>query len=151
MSGTGVPRYTLTLFIENDLRGRIHVPARRPEELDRLFSEALNAGKLDAIMALYESQATLTPEPGKVVIGTNAIREALGAFLAGKPRITLTNKILAQTGDIALVTAKWKLSGTGADGKPFKMSGHSAEVCRRQPNGDWLFVIDTPWGLEWAA
>jgi ketosteroid isomerase-like protein len=63
----------------------------------------------------------------------------------------MTNKILAQTGDIALVTARWELSGTGADGKPFKMSGHSAEVCRRQPNGDWLFVIDTPWGLEWAA
>jgi uncharacterized protein (TIGR02246 family) len=127
------------------------MPAHRPEELDRLFSEALNAGKLEALAALYEPQATLTPEPGKVVTGTKAIREALGAFLAGKPKIVLTNKLLARTGDIALVTARWELSGTGADGKPYKMSGHSAEVCRRQPNGDWLFVIDTPWGLEWAA
>ena len=127
------------------------MPAHRPEELDRLFSEALNAGKLEALVALYESQATLSPEPGKVVTGTKAIREALGAFLAGKPTIVLANKLLARTGDIALVTARWELSGTGADGKPYKMSGHSAEVCRRQPNGDWLFVIDTPWGLEWAA
>lgn len=127
------------------------MPAHRPEELDRLFSEALNAGKLEALVALYESQATLSPEPGKVVTGTKAIREALGDFLAGKPGIVLTNKLLARTGDIALVTARWELSGTGADGKPYEMSGHSAEVCRRQPNGDWLFVIDTPWGLEWAA
>jgi len=127
------------------------MPARSPEELDRLFSEALNAGHIDALAALYEPQATLTPEPGKVVAGTKAIREALGAFLAAKPRMTLTNKLLAQTGDIALVTAKWELSGTGPDGNPVKMSGHSAEVCRRQPNGNWLFVIDTPWGLEWAG
>ncbi len=125
--------------------------ARNPQDLDRLFSEALNAGDIDSLVGLYEPQATLTPEPGKVVVGTSAIREALSAFLAGKPRITLTNKVLAQTGDIALVTARWQLSGTGPDGKPVTMSGHSAEVCRRQPNGHWLFVIDTPWGLEWPA
>jgi uncharacterized protein (TIGR02246 family) len=127
------------------------MPARSPEDLDRLFSEALNAGDINALVGLYEPQAALTPEPGKVVVGTKAIREALEAFLAAKPKIALTSKILAQTGDIALVTAKWELSGTGPDGSPVKMSSHSAEVCRRQPNGNWLFVIDTPWGLEWAG
>lgn len=127
------------------------MPARSPEALDRLFSKALNAGDLDALVALYEPQATLTPQPGTVVTGGKAIREALSAFLTSKPTITLENKTLAQTGDIALITAKWELSGTGPDGNPVKMSGHSVEVCRRQPDGTWLFVIDTPWGLEWAA
>ncbi|MFQ5913066.1 MAG: YybH family protein [Nitrospinota bacterium] len=126
------------------------MPARNPEELDRLFSEALNSGNLDALLALYEPQATLTPEPGQVVTGTQAIGEALSAFLAGNPRITLENKTLAQTGDIALSTANWELSGTGPDGNPMKMAGHSVEVARRQPDGNWLFVIDTPWGLEWG-
>ena len=46
------------------------MPARNPEELVRLFSEALNSGNLDALVALYEPQATLTPEPGQVVTGT---------------------------------------------------------------------------------
>ena len=126
------------------------MPARSPEELDRLFAEAFNAGDLDRLAALYEPQATLTPEPGKVVVGHQAIRAALAAFLASKPRITLRNRVLAQTGDIALVTASWELSGTGPDGSPVTMSGHSAEVCRRQRDGNWLFVIDTPWGLEAA-
>ena len=125
------------------------MPARSPEELDRLFSEALNAGNLEALAALYESQAALSPEPGTVVIGTKAIREALSRFLAAKPTIALANKLLAQTGDIALITAKWELSGTGPEGNAVKMSGQSVEVCRRQPDGHWLFVIDTPWGLEW--
>jgi len=127
------------------------MPARNPEELDRLFSEALNAGNLDALVALYEPQATLTPEPGQVVTGTQAIREALSAFVALKPTLTLEVKTLAQTGDLALTSAKWALSGTGLDGNQTTMSGHSVEVSRRQPDGSWLFVIDTPWGLEWSA
>jgi uncharacterized protein (TIGR02246 family) len=127
------------------------MPARTPEELDRLFSEALNSGNLDALVALYEPQATLTPEPGQVVTGAQAIREALSAFVALKPTLTLEVKTLAQTGDIALTSAKWALSGTGPDGNQTTMSGYSVEVSRRQPDGSWLFVIDTPWGLEWGA
>ncbi|MBI2753728.1 MAG: nuclear transport factor 2 family protein [Betaproteobacteria bacterium] len=123
------------------------MPARNPEEIDRLFSDALNAGNLDALVALYEPQAALSPEPGKAVVGTRAIREALSGFLAMKPKMAMTTRILAQGGDIALLTSKWDLSGTAADGAPVKMSGQSAEVCRRQKDGSWLFAIDNPWGL----
>ena len=35
------------------------MPARNPEELDRLFSEALNAGNLEALVALYDPQGHL--------------------------------------------------------------------------------------------
>jgi uncharacterized protein (TIGR02246 family) len=127
------------------------MPAQNPEELDRLFSAALNSGNLDALVTLYEPQATLTPEPGHVVTGAQAIREALSAFVALKPTLTLEVKTLAQTGDIALTSAMWALSGTGPDGNQTTMSGYSVEVSRRQPDGTWLFVIDTPWGLEWGA
>ena len=126
------------------------MPARSPEKLDGLFSEALNAGDLEALVALYEPEATLTPQPGQIVTGRQAIREALSAFVATKPTLTLDVKTLAQTGDIALTSAKWELAGTGPDGHPVKMAGHSVEVSRRQPDGTWLFVIDTPWGLEWG-
>jgi uncharacterized protein (TIGR02246 family) len=127
------------------------MPARSPEELDPLFVEALNAGHLEAMVALYEPEATLTPQPGRVVTGTQAIREALGAFVAMKPTMTLEVKTLAQAGDIALTSARWELTNTGPDGSPVKMSGHSVEVSRRQPDGTWRFVIDSPWGLEWSA
>src|SRR5579884_2417153 len=119
--------------------------ARSPEELDRLFAEGLNAGDLDALTALYEPNAALTAQPGHVVTGTHAIREALRQFLAADV------KILAQTGDIALTSARWELAGTAPDGTPVKMAGHSAEVSRRQADGTWRFVIDTPWGLECNA
>jgi uncharacterized protein (TIGR02246 family) len=124
------------------------MPARTPEELDVLFAKAINAGDIEAAMKLYEPGACLMPEPGELVSGTAAIREALAGFLAMKPRLTLDAKKLAETGGIALTTAKWVLEGTGPDGKPVKVEGQSAEVARRQPDGTWLFAIDNPHGLQ---
>jgi ketosteroid isomerase-like protein len=124
------------------------MPAHKPEELDVLFANAINAGDLEAVIKLYEPGASLMPEPGALVSGTKAVREALGGFLSMKPRITLDAKKLAEAGGIALTTSKWVLEGTGPDGKPMKMEGQSAEVARQQPDGTWLFVIDNPYGLQ---
>jgi uncharacterized protein (TIGR02246 family) len=127
------------------------MPARSPDELDRLFSEAVNAGNLDALMALYEPEAALTPRPGQVVTGTQAIREALRALIATKQTLTLEVKTLARTRDLALTSARWEFAGTRPDGSPAKSTGHSVEVSRLQADGTWQFVIDNPWGLEWDA
>jgi len=122
--------------------------ARAPEDLDRLFAIALNAGDVEALMSLYEPQASLRPGPGQVVQGHAAIRTALAGFIAMKPTIEIVPRVLGQCNDVALITASWKLKGTGADGAPVQMSGNSVEVARRQADGAWLFAIDTPWGLE---
>ena len=124
------------------------MPARKPEELDVLFVQAFNAGDIEAMMKLYEPAASLTPQPGQIVSGTKALREALSGFVARKPRMTLEARTLAEAGGIALTTSKWVLEGTGPDGKPMKAEGQSAEVARRQPDGTWLFVIDNPHGLH---
>ena len=120
--------------------------ARTPEDIDRLFADNLNAGKLDALVAIYEPQATLMPQPGKLVTGTAAIRESLAAFLAGKPKMTLTVRRVAESGDLAVTSAKWQMSMIGPDGKPAQMSGESVEVVRRQADGTWRAVIDLPFG-----
>jgi len=124
------------------------MPAHKPEELDVLFVQAFNAGDIEAMMKLYEPAASLTPQPGHVVSGSKALREALSGFVVRKPRMTLEARTLAEAGGIALTTSKWVLEGTGPDGKPMKAEGQSAEVARRQPDGTWLFVIDNPHGLQ---
>src|SRR5436305_1033799 len=64
--------------------------ARNPEDLDRLFAGALNTGNIEELMTLYEPQASLMASPGKVVAGSDAIREALSDFIAGKPTMSLS-------------------------------------------------------------
>jgi ketosteroid isomerase-like protein len=121
--------------------------ARTPEEIDRIFERELNAGNLDGLVALYEPTAAFTVEPGTVVAGTAAIREALAGFISLKPKISLSPRVLASTGDVAMVSSKWSLKGSAPDGSAVDLSGDSVEILRRQPDGTWKFIIDSPWGL----
>ena len=117
-----------------------------PEYVIELFTEALNGGNVDRAMALYEPAATFAPQPGEEVKGREAIRAALDRFIALKPRMQGEISKVMTAGDVALVMNRWRLEGTTPDGAPVEMRGHSADVLRRSPNGDWRILIDDPWG-----
>jgi uncharacterized protein (TIGR02246 family) len=118
----------------------------RPQDLHPLFVEAFNAGDLPRLLALYEPGARLVAEPGQVLAGHEAIRNALQQFLALRGTITMDTKDVVEAGDIAMLRAKWRLNGTGPDGKPVDMQGNSVEIIRRQSDGRWLFAVDHPHG-----
>ena len=119
---------------------------QRPEAVIERFSELLAERELDAMVELYEPDATFAPQPGESVSGRDAIRSALEAFLAVQPRMTGTIEKVLRAGDTALVTNRWSLSGTAPDGSPVEMAATSADVLRRRSDGSWGIVIDDPWG-----
>ncbi len=87
------------------------------------------------------------PEPGAAPIhGTDQIRAALAAFTALRPTLTPDIRKVVQAADIARVLNAWHLDGTGPDGAPLHLSGTSADVLRRGPDGSWRLLIDDPWG-----
>jgi uncharacterized protein (TIGR02246 family) len=118
--------------------------AQQPQDLGRLLETRINAGDLEGLLALYEPSAVLHFPPGNVATGTDAIRAAYEQALAGKPHISLQPKTALEAGDLALLTNGWSMSFTGPDGQPATMTGMTAEVARRQPDGTWLWVIDDP-------
>jgi uncharacterized protein (TIGR02246 family) len=120
--------------------------ASAPEAVIERFSQLLTEGDLDAMVELYEADATFAPQPGAEVTGRDAIRDALAAFLAVKPRMTGTIEKVLCAGDTALVANRWTLSGTAPDGSPVEMASTSADVLRRRSDGSWGIVIDDPWG-----
>ena len=122
------------------------MPARTPEEVAQLWAESFTAGDLEALVELYEADATLVPQPGEVVTGVGAIREVLSALLATEPTFNLEARKVLHTGDIALSFADWTLSGTGPDGEAIEMAAQTSDVLRRQGDGTWRFVIDNPFG-----
>jgi uncharacterized protein (TIGR02246 family) len=120
--------------------------AMKPGELHSEFARAFNSGAADAVLALYEPNGSLVAQPGQVVSGQAALREALGGFLALNGTISIETQTVIEAGDLALLYGDWALSGTGPDGSPVSMSGRNNEVARRQADGSWLFAIDNPFG-----
>lgn len=127
------------------------MPARTPEEVHKLFAEHFSAGDAEAILSLYETDATFMPQPGLTVSGKEAIREALGAFLALNGELKMQPAKVIQGDDIALLYSKWTLKGKGPDGNAIELAGQTSDVARRQQDGTWLMVIDNPYGAEGFA
>jgi len=122
------------------------MPARTPQEIHQLFTQAFAAKDTEGLMALYEPDAAFTPQPGQVVTGHAAIREALGGFLALNAEFEMQTGTVVEAGDIALLLSKWTLKGTDPGGATVDLTGQTADVVRRQADGYWLLVIDNPYG-----
>ncbi|HYB23678.1 MAG TPA: nuclear transport factor 2 family protein [Solirubrobacteraceae bacterium] len=116
--------------------------AERPDELHRLFAECANDADLDGLLALYEPGATFVGPDGSAASGTEAIREHLGGLLALAPQITPLDSRVAVAGELALIASRWRMSF--ADEQAGSFEGASGELARRQPDGSWLYVIDSP-------
>jgi ketosteroid isomerase-like protein len=124
------------------------VPVTNPEDMNAAFADALNSGQIDRLLALYEPDALLAPEPGRRARGELAIRKELLDLVALEGRITSTNTYCMQADDLALLQGEWRFSGTAPDGTPIELAGRSAEVVRRQSDGSWRYVIDHPFGSD---
>jgi uncharacterized protein (TIGR02246 family) len=127
------------------------MPATTPEQIHRSFEDMFNAGDLDGLMELYESDAALIAKPGSVARGSEQMRAALQGFLALKGRITLDTKLVVTVSDLAYLSNTWSLSGTGPDGNPVTLGATTAEVARRQADGTWRYAIDNAWGDQAVA
>jgi uncharacterized protein (TIGR02246 family) len=121
-------------------------PTDTPDGTVEHFSELLGAKRLDALLGLYEEDATFVPEPGRVVSGQASIREELERLVALNPRMSGRVEQVLQAGDTALVAYRWQMQATAPDGTAVRQGGLSADVLRRRPDGSWGVVIDDPYG-----
>ncbi len=119
-----------------------------PEEVLNSVTDGINAGDLDSLMTLYEPLACFASQPGKLATSPDGIRESLRSFIDMNGKLDLKVKRVLKSNDLALVTTEWSFNGTGSDGKHVHMTAKSADVLRQQPDGNWQFVIDNPWGTD---
>ena len=120
--------------------------AIEPADAVRQLVEAVNEGSLEKAAAAYEPSASFMAQPGQVVQGAKALREALAGFLALKPTLTTESCKVVESGDIALYLSRWNLTGKDPQGKEVKLGGTSTDILRRQNDGRWLIALDNPWG-----
>jgi ketosteroid isomerase-like protein len=106
-------------------------PARDPQELERFLVARQQAGDIEGMVALFEPDAVIQTDDGRVLRGHDQMRSyyreiaAAGrVFAVGEQQPALVN------GDLALTSTRSQGGGV------------TAEVARRQPDGRWLWVID---------
>lgn len=119
-----------------------------PTEVLRSIVDGINSGNLEMLMPLYEPEAAFAAQPGSLAHGLQRVRESLAGFIAMKGTLDLKVTRVLEAADLALVVGVWSFNGTGPDGAAVKLSGHNADVLRRQADGSWRFVIDNPWGTD---
>jgi ketosteroid isomerase-like protein len=127
---------------------RIAAGRETPEQVLASIVDGINTGNLDALMSLYESSAAFATQPGSLAHGLHGIRGGLAGFIAMKGTLHLKVTRVLETSGLALVIGVWSFAGTGPDGQPVSLTGHSADVLRLQSDGSWRFVIDNPWGTD---
>ena len=109
----------------------MHKPAKGPNDLEKFFVECANAGDVEGLVALYEPDATLACGDGQVMVGLDQIRKFFINFLASRPQLAPSVQAPALCcGNLALTSSRL---GNG---------DITAEIARRQPDGNWLWAVD---------
>ena len=122
--------------------------ADTPEQLHTLFAEALNARDLEALAALYTSDACLSPRKQDAACGAASIRKLLASYCGMKTTMEIKTRKAITVGDTALIMSDWRMTGTAADRRAIDVRGTSVEVARRGADGAWRYLIDLPHGID---
>ena len=120
--------------------------AREPSEVLLLACAALTDGDLEAAVALYEPDATLSWGQDSVAAGHLAIRQVLSGVMDLRLPLRARAVRVLRAGSLALITGERTLTGTGLDGVAVTLTGPIAMIARRQPDGTWLTAAD-----QWTA
>jgi uncharacterized protein (TIGR02246 family) len=118
----------------------------QPENWPRVFEQHLNAGDLDAVMALYEAEARFVTESGETLIGRDQIRKVVGGLIEAKARLSSRVVKAVTVGDIAQLYSDFEGTMNDEAGKSVAIRGKAIEVLRRQPDGTWKLIVGDPNG-----
>ena len=82
-----------------------------------MFEQHLNAGDLDAVMALYDPGAVFVQRTGETVLGRQGIREVVGGLIAARTRFQSRVIKAITVDDIALLYTDFQGTTMDASGK----------------------------------
>lgn len=120
----------------------------RSEDWPRVFERHLNAGDLDAVIALYEPEARFVTPSGEVLVGHDQIRKVIGGLIAAKTRLRGRIVQAVTVGEIAHLSTDFEGTMIDDSGRSIAISSKAIELLRRQGDGSWKLILGNPHGRE---
>jgi uncharacterized protein (TIGR02246 family) len=117
-----------------------------PKDWPRAFEEHLNAGELDAVIELYEANASFIPPSGDTIVGRDRIRQVLAELIRSNTRLHGRVVRVVDAGDIAMLYTDFVGTRTDAAGQTVEVRSDAIEILRRQRDGTWKLIVGDPNG-----
>ena len=119
-----------------------------PEDVLDLQVKEFNKGNISFLMTLYENGACFASKPGQTEKDLKNIRQSLQSFIDMRSKLEAKVKRVLQANDLTLLITEWSINGTRPDGESINLTGRGTVILRRQSDGNWLMVIENPWGTD---
>ncbi len=121
---------------------------QKPENWPSLFEQNLNAGDLEAVVALYEPNARFVARSGETVVGRDRIRDVLAGLIKSKTRLQSRVLKAITVDDVAMLYTDFQGTAVDASGKTIEVRSKAIEILRRQTDGNWQLIVGDPNGRE---
>jgi uncharacterized protein (TIGR02246 family) len=128
--------------------GEPQMSSHTPKDWPRQFTQHLNAGNLEAVVALYDPDARFVARSGDTVVGRDRIRDVLAGLIDTHTRLQSRVIKAVTVGEVALLSTDFQGTTVDASGTTVDMRHKAIEVLRRQPDGTWKLIVGDPNGRE---
>ncbi len=115
----------------------------------RYFQNCDSNGDLESALDCFDDDAVYVTGIGTFVTGKEDIRKALEQVCSLKPDLQAQRSTGFTVGDITAWVDEWTLKAILPDGTKLDMKGTSSDILKKQPNGNWAYLVDNPYGAEY--
>lgn len=121
-----------------------------PNGFDEYFMDCIGRGDMEAALACFDPEALYVEQSGNALSGKEAIEQAISKLVNMKAKMEVyEHNNLPVSKDLMYRMDKWIVKATLPDRTPMEMKGASVHLLRRNAEGYWMWLVDSPFTLDW--